>query len=245
MSKNIVNTIILKIFNYLGYNITKKKNDRPNLDGFLKHVTSTGFEPETIVDVGVGRGTPELYQAFPEAYYIFVEPIEEFRPILEQLTKRYNGEYHLAAAGSESGSAQINMRSHDLEGSSIFKHRRESAKYLNPREVDKIKIDDLVADDRQIDILKVDTQGAELEILNGARSTLNNTELVILEVQLYSFSEDMPVFYDVIEFMNEENFAVYDFFGGYNRPLDNALAAIDVAFVKQDGLLGDKHTYSS
>ena len=39
-----------------------------------------GFAPATIADVGAGIGTPPLLVAFPEAYHVLIEPLEECSP---------------------------------------------------------------------------------------------------------------------------------------------------------------------
>ena len=47
-------------------------------------------------------------------------------------------------------------------------------------------------------LIKVDVQGAELDVLRGAIETLNETELVILEVSMFEFMVNLPQFYDVV-----------------------------------------------
>jgi len=77
--------------------------DFRNWNSFFQWLSSTGFKPETIVDVGVATDTEELYYWFPESNYIFVEPLKEFEPSLQNLVSRYKGNYILAAAGSYNG----------------------------------------------------------------------------------------------------------------------------------------------
>lgn len=69
-----------------------------------------GFCPETVVGVGVGFGTPALYQTFPRAHHVLIEPLAEFEPHLRAIPRRYRGEYHLTAlgAGEEERRIQIN-----------------------------------------------------------------------------------------------------------------------------------------
>jgi hypothetical protein len=64
---------------------------------FFDHLKNVGFQPETIIDVGVARGTIDIYDAYPDAYYVLIEPVEEFKPDLVDLLKRLKGEYHLCA----------------------------------------------------------------------------------------------------------------------------------------------------
>jgi Methyltransferase FkbM domain len=82
-------------------------------------------------------------------------------------------------------------------------------------------------------IIKVDVQGAELQVLAGAQRTLNETEAVILEVTLLGMMIGGPQVYDVVSRMKELGFVTYDVFGLHYRPLDNALSQVDMVFVQE------------
>ena len=85
-------------------------------------------------------------------------------------------------------------------------------------------------------IIKIDVEGAELKVLAGAKRTLKETELVILEVNLYPYFINGPEFTDVIYFMNELGYVTYDICNLNFRPIDNALAQVDMVFVKGQGI---------
>ena len=59
---------------------------------------------------------------------------------------------------------------------------------------------------RTIDLLKLDTQGSELDILKGAVATLAHVPLVLSEVLFNPFYEDMPLFGDVDRWMRSRGF---------------------------------------
>ena len=44
-----------------------------------------GFAPATLIDVGVGAGTGDLYDAFPDAFLVLVDPLTEFEPQMSRL----------------------------------------------------------------------------------------------------------------------------------------------------------------
>jgi hypothetical protein len=94
-------------------------------------------------------------------------------------------------------------------------------------------------------LLKVDVQGAELQVLAGARRTLEQTEAVLLELSFFGFYLGSPQFCDVIAEMKERGFVAYDVYGFLYRPLDNALSQMDVAFVREDGLFRKSHAYAT
>jgi hypothetical protein len=105
--------------------------------------------------------------------------------------------------------------------------------------VEIITIDDLI-DSGKIDnpeLIKLDIQGFELEALKGAQKTFGYTEVYILEVSFFQFWPGSTIFSDVVNFMLERDYVVYDFAGFWRRPLDGALGQCDVCFVKRNGFL--------
>jgi len=45
--------------------------------------------------------------------------------------------------------------------------------------------------------------------------------------------------------MNSYAFVVYDIYEGHTRPMDGALAQIDITFVKENGLFRKSHIYTT
>lgn len=69
-----------------------------------------GFEPRTVIDVGAAIGTFELYETFPNASHILIEPLEENRTYLDRIvSKLENAEYIIAAATERKGTVTINV----------------------------------------------------------------------------------------------------------------------------------------
>lgn len=60
-----------------------------------------------------------------------------------------------------------------------------------------------------------------------------------MEVSLFSFDDvpGMPIFREVIDFMGEKGYELYDIPGYLRRPVDGALGQVDLAFVKRAGIL--------
>jgi FkbM family methyltransferase len=207
------------------------------MEDALQHLRRVGLKPSTIIDVGVAFGTPELYRVFPEPTYLLIEPLAEFEPNLKALlSTQIRGSYELAAAGAAPGVINMALRG---EASSAYRDIDRSNAAAQTRQVPVTTLDDL-CEQRALTgpyLVKVDVQGAELEVLAGAKTTLIETEVVILEVSLFQLSEGIPQFADVVQTMDGYGFATYDLFEGLARPADGALAQIDMAFVKTAGRL--------
>src|SRR5437868_5255455 len=83
--------------------------DSRTMEGFLSHVKRLGFEPRTVVDVGVAYGTPPLYTTYPDAYFFLFEPVAEFEPHLKSVLNTVRGEYHLCALSDRSSTGSLYM----------------------------------------------------------------------------------------------------------------------------------------
>jgi FkbM family methyltransferase len=221
---------------------------RQSASEFYAYLAKRGFTPRTVIDVGVADGTFEIYDAFPKATYLLIEPMEEFLPALQWISSNYDAQYVLAAAGSENRTATIFFDDGiaEMHGASLIS--ASEGKNRNSRDVSIRRLDSIVQEKKLSGpyLLKIDTQGTELEVLSGANAILAETEVIVLETSFFKFlGRDEPLFNEVIHFMEGLGFSPYDFFGGLNRPLDGALGQIDVAFVKIDGLFRSDHRFSS
>ena len=232
-----------------GYELHKLAgpNGRATQRGVLQHAKQLGLNPATVIDVGVADGTEVLYDAFPQARMILIEPLTEYRAELERIVRRHpNAAYELAAAAAAPGTAVLNVHP-DLFGSSLYREREDSDVNGHPRTVPAVTVDQVCEKHATVGpyVIKVDVQGGELDVLRGATRVLGETELVLLEVSLLEFFEGGPVLADVLAFMQTCGFAAYDLCDLSYRPLDGAMSQLDVAFVKRQGMLRRQHAFAT
>ncbi len=247
--KKILKKTVNKFLGPVGFQIvpTKLSGTRGTMEGALVHVRDFGFKPKTVIDVGAAKGTDSLLNTFPESHHFMIEALEEFIPKLDVIKDRMsNAEYVIGAATSNSGTITINVHP-DLFGSSTYLEDEDSNVNGVPREIPAYKLEELCKTHKLKGpyLIKIDVQGAELDVLHGAEAILEDTEYIILEAVLFDFFKNGPNFYDFIEFMNKRGFVVYDFFDPLYRPLDGAMSQIDIAFVKDKGLFRKHHIYAS
>jgi FkbM family methyltransferase len=179
------------------------------------YIRRLGFRPQTIIDVGVGHSTPQLYAAFPDAQLILVEPLSEFFEEIAQILARRRGVHIPAAAGSSEGELELRVEPHHIEGSSHYSHNllEEINECLAPRRVPVTTIDRIIAKHAFPEPfgLKIDTEGAELEVIRGATATLERTLFVIAEVGvLHNRFEGSYSFAQFIAAMDQAGFEVCD-----------------------------------
>jgi len=229
-----------------GIEVHRTRGWRRTLPGVLAHYRALGFAPPVIFDVGVGPGTPELYEAFPDARLVLVEPLEEWRPNFEWLVRERETDTVLAAAGSAPGEVEILVHRAPWCSSVLGGFRGEDGSGTR-RSVPVVRLDDIASERELVGpfLVKVDVEGAELEALSGAPEVLRATELVLLEVALFELVAGAPQFHDVVSWMHDHGFVVADIYDGHNRPLDGALARMDVAFVQEAGRFRRSHSYGT
>jgi FkbM family methyltransferase len=220
---------------------------RKSISESYELLKQNGFNPATVIDVGVANGTPVLYNAFRNSNFFLVEPLVEFEEKIKTILERINGNYILAAAGSENKEVTINVHDDHLLGSSVLKEEMGAEADGYERVVPMVKLDDIIVENKLASpmLLKIDVQGLELEVLNGTLAKISDIEVIVLEVSLFRFMKESPDFYDVIYYMKQIGYVTYDIIFGWNRPLDNALGQVDIMFVKEKGFLRRDHSFSS
>lgn len=229
-----------------GIEVHRTRGARQTLPAVLAHYRELGFVPSVVFDVGVGPGTPDLYEGFPDARLVLVEPLEEWGPHFEWVGRERETDTIFAAAGAETGEVEIFVDRAPW-CSSVFGSLRGGDADGTRRSVPVVRLDDIAAERGLVGpfVVKVDVEGAELQVLSGAFEVLRTTELVLMEVSLFEFTPGAPQFHDVVSWMHDHGFAVADLFEPQNRLLDGALARLDVAFVQANGRFRQDHSYAT
>lgn len=251
--------LIKKALQFFGYDILKLNPFPPgaaqrpvgDMKKLLEDMKVRGLNCKSIMDVGanVSDWSRMAKEVFHDARYCLIEPQVEMEPYLKAFCQISKGSvYFLAGAGKRVEEKALTVWD-DMAGSSFLPPENDDLKISGKqRVINMISIDSII-EDKLFDvpeIVKLDVQGYELEALKGAEKIFGKTEVFILEVSLFAFSDvpGIPLFADVIKFMNDRDYVVYDFPGFSRRPLDGALAQCDVCFVKKNSFLRASNDWS-
>jgi FkbM family methyltransferase len=252
-------SIIRRIFKSFGYEIQRKNPfpigspNRPvgSMEKILEDLKFRGLACNSIMDVGANRSewSKVAKKIFPAAKFCLIEPQLEMEEDLKMFCNTTpQSTYFLAGAGSSAEKKYLTIWD-DLAGSSFLPAEDEGLKRNGKqRIIEMITIDNIVKGNLfdVPELVKLDVQGYELEALKGADALFGKTEVFILEVSLFSFSDvpGMPLISDVIKFMADRDYLTYDFGGFSRRPHDGALGQCDICFVKRDGFLRSSNEWS-
>lgn len=239
--------IILKILRKLGYTLYKndfiplpKENPNTMLPGLKrskKNIPPIG----TIVDVGAAAGTwyENSVKVWPDAQYVLFEPLIERKKELEILrSTNQNITLCFSALGKEKSKLQFTI-SDDLDGSGFYGKG-------NLRDVDVEALDDVLKELKKPGpyVLKLDTHGFEMPIFEGAKQTLRNTELIIVEVYGFYVAPDSLLFWQICEYLDTQGFRLFDMVDTMRRNKDQAFWQTDAFFMKKSNPIFADNLYA-
>ena len=193
-----------------------------------------GVAPKCIVDVGAATGewTRECLSVFPNAEYFMVDPLDENREALEEISRIHrNVRFWMGALGAEQRELTLHVHG---DQSSFFPSEYDRAGSL--RRVRVETLDSMVNSGLVTppDIIKIDAQGFELEVLRGSERALSATEFVLLEVSFRETYGGCPLAHEVIAAMGTYGFRIYDLCTYSQRPRDLELFQSDILFARSD-----------
>lgn len=199
----------------------------------LRHMRTLGFRPRCILDVGAGHGEWARLAAaiWPEATIFGFEPNRSEQALLEKTRADLpQFRYFQAFLGPSRGTIKYSDKGHQTSLLDV------QARSQGSKEAPMLVIDELIArgELERPDFIKIDVQGFELEVLKGAKDTLSGVSAVLLEVNFYRFDPETPTVDEVIDFMRERNFTWWDVMGILRCGNDDALAQMDLMFVKRE-----------
>lgn len=239
--RKLLSEPIKRVFRAVDYAVVPKWEVRRWRER-LANAKKLGFHPQTILDGGAFRGlwSREVAGLFPGAQIVLVEP----NPYLHETIRENVSDIEprpvilKLALGESPGATELNIWRgvEEDSGASLLSHIQGEASQAVEVQVDTI---DAIAERLSFvpDLIKLDLQGGELKALRGAERALEQTEMVIVEFHCLDAYVGRPTPRDLLDYMYDRDFCLYDIVDCYNRPYDDALAGGDFFFVKNSSHL--------
>ena len=201
----------------------------------LKH--ELGFEPRTILDVGaqIGDFYRECKQVWPDSQIMMVEATKECEPYL----KDTGGNYLIAVLSDTKKVVPFykTKLADTNTGNSVYKELTSaySDENLIVEERTTYTLDELYDGYTTIfDLIKLDTQGSEIDILNGGSRLIKNTTAIIVEVSHVEYNENAPLVDEVKEYMKKIGFVYQMEIGQTYSNEFNGLIQRDLVFLNKE-----------
>ena len=229
--------LLKSAFNKAGFELTRidtaidgKTSLAFTMEAALDRCIKRGLNIQTVIDVGASdsQWSRMCINRIPKANYLLIEAQEGHRNSLDRFKEENsNVDFVLAAAGRSEG--KIYFDNEDLFGGVAS----EKPLAKNCIEVPVVAIDSEVRN-RKLQgpfLIKLDTHGFEVPILEGATETLQGAELVIIETYNYRLTNDSLKFHQMCSYMEERGFSTIEVADFVLRKHDLSFWQMDTFFV--------------
>jgi FkbM family methyltransferase len=222
---------INRILNRFGLQISHYSDT--SLQAAFERLALRPVPVSTVIDIGAsdGRWSEKIYRFYPSAFYLMIDA----NPIHEQALQRFkhrvpNSDYVLAAAGNEVG--YISFLAADPLGGVAVPYSITGKTVQVPMTT----VDMLVSKQalQPPFLIKLDTHGFEVPILEGAQATLSQTNMIVIETYNFEVAPGSLKFYEMCTYLEARGFRPIDIIDPMHRPHDGAFWQFDILFIRAD-----------
>ena len=181
----------------------------------VEHVEALRMlNPRTVIDVGANKGQFSLVarQLFPTARIFAFEPLASERRLYQAVVSA-PFRMHALALGAAKGSAKFFVASRADSSSLLAPGEKQESAYGvgigSTITVDVETLENVIRPEELIApvLLKLDVQGAELQVLQGAEKLLPLVDAIYCEVSFVELYEQQPMAGAIVTFLDLCNFA--------------------------------------
>jgi len=199
----------------------------------------------TALDIGanIGQYGAALRASGFTGRIISCEPLSDAYP---HLAKRAAGDASWTAlntaVGTEPGEIEINVSGNSYSSSILPMTNAHSSaapgsEYIRSEKVAMTTVAEILAG-QKVDpasaLLKIDTQGYEGAVLDGAGERLNEFAAVQLELSMVPLYDGAPLFDDLVQRMRDAGFGIFALEGGFSDPRTGRMLQCDGFFVRNE-----------
>jgi len=234
--------IIQKLFGVFGLKVMKTENLYLEYNKLLQMLNY--HQIDLIIDIGANKGqyATKLFNVDFKGKIISFEPLSSAHSILSERTKQ-NPSWTAAercAIGEKDGITSINISKNSYSSSLLpmletHSNAAPESIYVDSEKVKIFRLDTIISKyikgDERI-FIKIDTQGYENKILEGATNIIDKIKGIQLETSLVPLYQNETLFTEMLENLNKLGFRLYNLFPGFKDKKTGRLLQVDCVFFK-------------
>lgn len=194
----------------------------------LHIVQSNGFALSSVYDIGAnaGKWTRDMSRMLPDANFIMFEANESHRA---NLAKRKFPVYIeiLSSVEEDKKFFSIGGTGDSLYLENTIHYNEDNFRWVKTKTLDSIIEKDNL---KKPNFIKLDVQGAELDILKGAGNSLDECHLIYMECPVLEYNIGAPTFNDYIHFMKQLGYTPLQILE--QHLVNGELVQFDIIFIK-------------
>jgi FkbM family methyltransferase len=218
-------------------------NRYPNQDLKRRMSLLKNFKINVVFDIGANSGqyASTLFDLKFDGKVISFEPLNSaYQELLKVSGKKENWSAENMAIGNMDGEIEINISENSWSSSilnMLDKHLINSpeSRYINKERVIIHKLDTIYPNyvkEGDIIFLKIDTQGYEKMVLDGADSFLKMVNGIQLEMSLVPLYSNEVLFQEMILYLQSKGFSLYSLEPGFSSENTGQLLQVDGIFFR-------------
>lgn len=183
----------------------------------------------SVLDIGAhfGEFTKEMMNQIPDASFHMIEA----NPECEQRLQLIGVPYDIELLSDGKSEVTYYMNKNDLTSTGNSYYREATHHFSNDNLIQMnraTKTLDSIFENKTFDLIKIDTQGSEIDILKGGLNLAKNAKYILLECSIIEYNIGAPLLGEVKSFMEEIG---YDFFKVIeDHVIDGELVQQDILF---------------
>jgi FkbM family methyltransferase len=207
------------------------------IDVLFSVLKESGFSPNHVIDVGANHSawTRASLRFFPGAQYTLLEPQDQLKVHHQDLIAAGRKIQWVNAGASDKSGTLPFYPCHYRDDSSTFVGAEGNPS--NTISVEVISLDDLLVRYKLPvpELVKIDTEGFDLKVLQGAKTLLGKTDVFLLEASVLCPYENSVA--AAMQFMTECGYHLIDITDIARSPKHNVLWLLELAFLRNNSLL--------
>ena len=228
--------VVQSLFTAFGYKLVAVEAAKPTwgLTQFFPLLKRFAFDPKNIWDVGANRGdwTRAALQYFPSADYTLVEPQDHLKEgIAAEIQAGHKIRWVHAGAGNEPGVLPLYISAKDQSSSFLdFDRIRDDS-------VRKIEVPIRTLNEIRSslslpvpEMLKIDAEGFDLRVLQGASDFIGRTEIILAEAAIAQLDFENSA-RNLINAMDDYGYRLLEITDLHRSPRQDVLWLCELAFL--------------
>lgn len=201
---------------------------------------------DLVLDVGANRGqfVQQLRSNGYRGRVVSFEPLSQVHNVLAETAKHDSFwlVHDRVALGAVDGTTEINIAG-NLASSSVLEMldlHRDSApgtSYIGKEVVPLRRLDSVAfayVDANARTLLKVDVQGYQKQVLEGAAGIIQNVQAIYCELSVTPLYEDEQHWQETVNTLLRQGFVLWSLFPGFVNPYDGRTLQFDGLFIKDE-----------
>jgi FkbM family methyltransferase len=238
--------VIKKIVRNFGFNISRYCLSNTAVAQLVNALKMTGIN--VVFDIGANEGqfAREIREHGYRGKIISFEPLTSARKNLLAFAARDPG-WHVheqSAIGNQDGEIEIHIAGNSVSSSVLPMLESHSSAavgstYVGSERVPIFKLDSIAnkyLDKNSNLFIKIDTQGYEWQVLDGANESLKRTQGVLCELSLVPLYHEQRLWRDIVDRLDQYGFMLWALQKGFTNPKTGQSLQMDGIFVKKTEL---------